>query len=248
MMKNRTLRTLQAFVLAGLGGYLLERFWSGRLILYIHQRFTWLILLSAFALIGLAINTFNHRPAVWTQDEAFLIQDFAQPHAKLELIILVIPLILGILIPASSLGASAASSRSINQNAPISARGSNTLSFSQDSEDRSILEWLWAFEEMSQPEEIIGDKVNVEGFIFITETGSSEQTIMVGRFLITCCVADAIPVGIALIPPEGQNLPDGWVRVQGTMTIKTVDGRETLFIEADRLLPIEAPNNPYLYP
>ena len=248
MMKNRTYRTLQAFILAGLGGYLLERFWSGKLILYIHQRFTWLMLLSAFALIALAINAFKHRPPVWTQDEELLIQDFAHQHAKWELLALVIPLILGILIPASALGASAAGSRSINQNTPISARGSNLQSFSLNPEDRSILEWLWAFEETDQAETLIGQDVSVEGFIFVTETQSSGQTIMVGRFLITCCVADAIAVGIAVIPPEGQEIPEGWVRVQGAMNIKAVDGRETLFIEAERLLPIQAPNNPYLYP
>jgi putative membrane protein len=248
-MTNRTYRTLQAFILAGLGGFLLERFWSGKLIIYIHQRFIWLILLSAFALIGLAINSFNHRPPVWTEDNELLTQSLAHQHAKLELLILIIPLILGILIPAQSLDANAAQSRSVNLTAPLLVEDTNNpLQFSQISEERSILDWLWAFEKSEQPDELIGQNVDVEGFIFTNKAGSSEESLMVGRFIITCCVADAIPVGIAVIPPEGDEIPDGWVRIRGIMNINSLSDQEHLVIKALKILDIEAPNNPYLYP
>jgi uncharacterized repeat protein (TIGR03943 family) len=71
---------------------------------------------------------------------------------------------------------------------------------------------------------------------------------MVGRFIITCCVADATAIGIAVHPPEGQDVPNGWVRIKGTMTVTNLNGSDALLIEADQITSIPEPDQPYLYP
>ncbi len=62
------------------------------------------------------------------------------------------------------------------------------------------------------------------------------------------CVADAAAIGIAVLPPAGMNLPNGWVRVQGGITTAAFTGEEAPVILADSITLAEEPNQPYLYP
>jgi hypothetical protein len=51
-MSLRAYRTFQGLVLAALGLFLLSKLWDGSVLLYINQRFVWLVV---FAAIGLVI-------------------------------------------------------------------------------------------------------------------------------------------------------------------------------------------------
>jgi len=246
-MSQRRFRMFQAFLMAALGFFLLERFWSGRLTLYIHQRFTWLILLAAFALMALGLIAFNNRPPIWIHEEDLLVPKLAPQNAGWLLLIFSIPLMLGILVPTTSLGASAAQTRGVSQAIPLSAGGSSPSVLTLDPINRNLLEWLRAFYTAEEPADLVGQPVDVEGFIFINEALPDEY-FMVGRFVITCCVADATAIGIAFLPVEGTDIPNGWVRVQGKMTVATFDGKTTLLIEADQVTTVDEPDQPYLYP
>jgi putative membrane protein len=246
-MSQRRFRTFQAFLMFGLGFFLLERFWSGRLALYINQRFTWLILLASFGLMAFGLITFNHRPPIWTQEERLLAPEMASKNARWRLLIFTIPLLLGILIPATSLGASAAETRGVSQAVPLSAGGSIPSVLTLAPANRSILEWLWAFDAAEDPTDFIGQQVDVEGFVFIIEK-LPDGYFMVGRFIVTCCVADATAIGIAFLPPEGADVPNGWVRIQGEMTVTTINEQPALLIEAHQVTPMDEPEQPYLYP
>jgi putative membrane protein len=244
---NRTYRTFQAFLMAALGFFLLERTWAGRLAIYINRRFIWLVLAAAFGLMALAITTYKHRPPVWTEDEGLLAPEMAPKNARRRLLIFTIPLLLGIFIPATPLGASVAENRGVSAAAPLSAGGEAPETLTQDPADRSLLEWLWAFDAAEDPQSLSGGPVDVEGFIFINSE-LPEDYLMVGRFVVTCCVADATAIGIAVLPPAEMDVPNGWVRVKGEMTITSFNGTEALLILPEKITPAEEPNQPYLYP
>ena len=246
-MSLRRFRTFQAFLMFGLGFFLLERFWSGRLALYINQRYTWLIVLASFGLMAFGIITFNHRPPIWNQEEKLLEPEMAPKNAAWRLLLFVIPLLLGILVPATSLGASAAETRGVSQAVPLTAGGSIPSILALDPANRSILEWLWVFDESEDPADIIGQLVDVEGFVFSNEN-LPDGYFMVGRFIVTCCVADATAIGIAFLPPEGVEVPNGWVRIKGEMTVTTFDEQPTLLIDTRQITSMDEPEQPYLYP
>lgn len=246
-MRLRTYRTFQAFLMAALGFFLLERFWAGRLSLYINQRFTWLVLLAAFGLIALALITFHHRPPVWKEENGLLAPEMASGSAKWRLLIFTVPLLLGVLIPATPLGASVAETRGVSAAAPLTAGGAMPETLTLAPADRTLLEWLWAFSAAEDPAALAGQAVDVEGFIFINAE-LPEGYFMVGRFIVTCCVADATAIGIAVLPSDGVDVPNGWVRVQGEITVTTLNGTEALLIEADQITSVDEPDQPYLYP
>lgn len=246
-MKLRSFRTLQSFLMAGVGFFLLERVWSGKLALYINQRYTWLILLAGFGLIALALTVFNHRAPVWLEKDGLLEPEMAPAKGKLRLGIFSLILVLGLLIPETSLGAKVAETRGVSASVPLTAGGSTPETLTLAPNQRSVLEWLWAFDETDTPAAMVGEAVDVEGFTF-DNAALPEGDFMVGRFIITCCVADATAIGIAVHPPEGQDVPNGWVRIKGTMTVTNLNGSDALLIEADQITSIPEPDQPYLYP
>lgn len=71
--------------------------------------------------------------------------------------------------------------------------------------------------------------------------------ISIFRFVITCCAADAQPVGM-LVQTDTKNLPesDQWVQVQGKLELHQVDGRDQFVIVATSITVIDPPQSPYL--
>jgi uncharacterized repeat protein (TIGR03943 family) len=246
-MTLRRFRTFQSFLMVGMGFFLLERFWSGRLTLYINQRFTWLVLMAAFLLMAFGLITFNHRPPIWHREESMLTPEMAPKNAGGRLLVFTIPLLLGILIPATSLGANAAETRGVSQAVPLTTGGTIPSVLTLDPAERTILEWLWAFDADEDPSAFIGQQVNVEGFVFVNEN-LPEGYFMVGRFVVTCCVADATAIGIAFEPLEGVDIPNGWVNVEGEMNVTTFNGQDALLIKAHQVTAVDEPEQPYLYP
>jgi uncharacterized repeat protein (TIGR03943 family) len=106
----------------------------------------------------------------------------------------------------------------------------------------TLLELLYDFEALA------GTRVVVEGQVFRDAQWSADR-LMLFRFVIQCCAADAQPIGALVIHPEAGAVPvDAWVRVAGTLRAGTLDGSEQVVIEAESLERIEAPANRYLYP
>ncbi|MCM8804404.1 MAG: hypothetical protein NC833_04025 [Candidatus Omnitrophica bacterium] len=74
--------------------------------------------------------------------------------------------------------------------------------------------------------------------------GEGKEKFMLIRFLITCCAADAIPLGVEV---EYKNIEDlkneDWVKIKGKVKIK--DGK--VIICGENIEKIQPPTNPYLY-
>jgi uncharacterized repeat protein (TIGR03943 family) len=77
--------------------------------------------------------------------------------------------------------------------------------------------------------------------------GEPDGHFLLFRFVLTCCVADAQPVGILVDARDhGRPEKDQWWKVVGTVETTEVDGKPSYVLRAKVLQRISAPRNPYL--
>lgn len=253
-MKLRTYRVFQAMILSGLGFFLLNRLFSRQLLVYIHQRYLWLVLPSAVCILTLAYILFNRRPLHRTAESGLLIEKQAPSNAHWRLMLMMTPLVLGVVVPISPLDAEAAASRQVRRSLTFSTDPNLVeMVLGLEPGTRSILEWLWAFDAAEDKTKFEGQAVNLEGFMIMDEN-LPEGQFLIARFVITCCVADATPIGLAVDPGDADMLildtevgTGGWARVTGTMQVTLRQGDPVLLIKASQIIPIERPEQPYLY-
>lgn len=76
------------------------------------------------------------------------------------------------------------------------------------------------------------------------------------RFLITCCVADALPLAIALESEMDSGLDsngadawanDQWVQVDGILDLRQINGKPVPIVSKPQIKPVEVPAFPYLF-
>jgi uncharacterized repeat protein (TIGR03943 family) len=92
-----------------------------------------------------------------------------------------------------------------------------------------------------------GKRVTTEGMV-AKENGTPAGSFILFRFLIVCCVADAQPVGVIVSHEDASSLKEeAWVRVEGILDLKMLQGHEMPHIYADRITEIEGLKNPYMY-
>lgn len=115
-------------------------------------------------------------------------------------------------------------------------------------ETRSLLDWVKTLAVYPEPDAYTGQKVNVAGFV-IHPADLSDAYLLVARFVITCCAADAYPVSLPVRLTESRRTypPDTWVKIAGEMTTETLNGQRRLVIRANRLTSIPEPESPYAY-
>ncbi|NER33559.1 MAG: TIGR03943 family protein [Oscillatoria sp. SIO1A7] len=113
-------------------------------------------------------------------------------------------------------------------------------------EDRSLIEWVRTLTVYPEPDAYAGQKVKVKGFaIHLDEL--PEEYLLLARFVITCCAADAYPVGlpVKLKGSRDEFPPDTWLEVEGQMKAETFGDNRKLTIETKSIQVIPKPKNPY---
>ncbi|MEB3359881.1 MAG: TIGR03943 family protein [Synechococcales bacterium] len=115
-------------------------------------------------------------------------------------------------------------------------------------EERSLIEWVRTLNVYPEPDAYAGQRANVQGFV-IHPNELPNDYLMISRFIITCCAADAYPVGLPVKLPKDRSAypPDLWFQVQGEMMTETLNGQRQLVIKATSLEEIPEPRNPYDY-
>ena len=94
-----------------------------------------------------------------------------------------------------------------------------------------------------------GRAVQVEG-LFSETVVNHDELSAVFRYFITCCAADAMPVGVFLDRPQASDLEtNDWVRVTGRVRKTQMDGFEVIFMEEARLekQPKPSKNAAYIF-
>jgi uncharacterized repeat protein (TIGR03943 family) len=93
-----------------------------------------------------------------------------------------------------------------------------------------------------------GRPAQVSGFVvFPEDLDLPPDQLMLARYVLTCCVADAGGVGVRVQWPAAQSLvSDQWVEVTGIMQSLPVGDTVQPLLIATRIQPIDPPKKPYL--
>jgi uncharacterized repeat protein (TIGR03943 family) len=247
--ENRSQIMIKAGLLFGLAAYFAWNILSGNLANYINARFAWLSYLAVilFAALGVACllalrNQHDHDDHAHHHDH----DDHVHERVTLPMLIVVaVPLILGTLIPSAPLGAAAIDS--ISFGARSYAVGSPTLA-SKPPLERDILDWSRQFIGDQPPSSFNDLPARVLGFVY-REPSFPENTFMVARFTLSCCVADASALGLPARLPDGMTVEDGaWVWVEGAFKAEAFLDQDVPVLQIASIEPTEQPEHPYLYP
>ncbi|HEX6288449.1 MAG TPA: TIGR03943 family protein [Herpetosiphonaceae bacterium] len=229
---------IEGCILAGLGAMLLRKTWDGQLPLYIHPRYTTLLL--ATSILVLLIGAFR----LWQTGEG------AQPlRGRLSVYgLLLAPLLLGVLIPAKPAGSALVDPRQMNN----VGRGYTKPSAlaNDDSTKWTLYDWLFARYTL-KPDEARGKAVDVVGFVYRDPNGqqTAADEFYVVRYTLACCVADRTNVSLPVKWSDATTLPnDQWVRVTGKIDLRPGEGPPEFVVTEARVEAVPQPSEPYLYP
>ena len=224
-------------ILLGMGIYLTQLIISGNLLNYINQRFAWLAYVGAGIFFALAATSLLQRikPSLHAHQHYAIGWDIV--------LVVAFPLALAVLIPSRSLGIEA-----INGGISLRPVGVGTAAtFARSPLDRNILDWLREFNR-AVPAEFNDLPVDVIGFVY-QEPVHDDDEFMGSRFTLSCCVADAFPIGM---PARADSLDEvaigSWVRVQGRLQAANFAGELLPVIAVEVLEAVDEPEQPYLYP
>ena len=166
--------------------------------------------------------------------------------AFVNLWIMSIPLLIGLLIPARPLDATAVSAKGLTTTSALISSNSSSHTFETESEQRNILDWvkLFYFEKDLTP--YTGQKASVIGFVYLDDSLPKGQ-FFVSRFILACCAADAYAVGMIVDPPQRLHQQDEWVQVKGAVELSPSMGIKSSH-SCGSHHPVSQPDQPYLYP
>ena len=228
---------VKLLILLGMGVYLTQLIISGNLSNYINQRFAWLAYVGAgcFFLLALVSLMGRIKPSLHSHQHYRIGWDI--------LLIAAFPLLLAVLVPSQALGIEA-----INGGISLRPVGvGSAATFARSPLDRNILDWLREFNRAA-PAEFNDLPVDVIGFVY-REPVHADDEFMVSRFTMSCCVADAFPIGM---PARADSLDEvavgSWVRVQGSLKAANFAGELLPVIAVESLEAVAEPEQPYLYP
>ena len=212
------------FVLGLWGAVLLQAWGSGRLNLLLQSDFHWLVLVSGLLLLALAGLAARFAPKRRSGRTPALVMLLAAP------LVLLIP-------PRPSFSTLAA-----NRSSGALEGESETLTFLSPPEQRSLTDWVRLLRSQPDPELYRGDPVRISGFVMPTPQAAP----VLARLTVRCCLADATPVGIPVIWPEGESLKaDEWLAVSGEMGVERVGGVLRSVVIANTVQPIPKPKRPF---
>ncbi len=113
-------------------------------------------------------------------------------------------------------------------------------------ESKTLVDWVRTLNIYPEPDAYLAQKVNVNGFV-VYRPELPANYLMLSRFVITCCAADAYPVALPVkFTGDRKTYPqDSWLQVKGKMIVEPFGKDRQLVIAASELQPIKAPKNPY---
>jgi uncharacterized repeat protein (TIGR03943 family) len=248
-MSKRRYRSYQALLLLALCIFLAAKAAIGQLTWYINLRY---IPLTIFGIVFLAVlvQTLyaeikrSYRLAQNNEHD----HDHDDAPASANLWFMLLPLLIGVLIPARPLDSSAFSTKGFNTNSPLVSSDSSTQLLGTDSQERNILDWIKLFNFESDLSSYAGQKASVIGFVYFDKSLTKNQ-FFVSRFVISCCAADGFAIAMIGEWPQASTLKqDSWVLVKGPVHSITLNDQVVPVIQAESVQAVPVPEQPYLFP
>jgi uncharacterized repeat protein (TIGR03943 family) len=246
-------RFLPPFILAGYGIFILSLFARGVMSWYISPSYVAPTTLAGAVLVGLgAVGLTRRQRSVCSHgccDDGSC--GCAEPSPRLwTYALLCVPLLLALLFPPRSLAAFSANQRGPQIAGLTSVRGAATLrrvSLSINTASFGMEDWVGALSADPNPHDYLGKPVIVSGLFLHDPASAPPGYVMVLRYLVWCCVADARPVGLIVKDTTNGAIHDNqWVTVRGKMGMTTYQGQQIAVVEPTQIKPT-ASQSPYIY-
>lgn len=252
-MTHRLYRSLQALIQALLGLFFLNQIISGRITWYINARFLPLVIFGGIGLLVLARaitrdRSGGHDHEHDDEEHGDHVHDHSTHRSAWALLLLTSPLLIGVLFPHRPLGTEALENRGVSVTAPLSASDAGKpLQLELAPSERSILDWIRIVAISEETSEFEGQPADVIGFAY-RDPRLEHGQILLGRFTLTCCVADAAAIAL-MIEGEGieEMIDNRWYRVRGPVFETMLDGQTMPVIQAEQIEEVPMPDEPYLY-
>jgi uncharacterized repeat protein (TIGR03943 family) len=155
--------------------------------------------------------------------------------------------IAGLIITPKLFTSKAAFQRGVSAEA-VTVTRSQTQAFhtNVNPEAKTLVDWKRTLDNYPEPDAYLGQKAHINGFVVYPQ-GIPPQHLMLSRFVITCCAADAYPVSIPIkFTGDIKQYPqDAWLEVKGNAIVETFAGSRQFVIEATEIKSIPIPKNPY---
>ncbi|WP_206070382.1 TIGR03943 family protein [Nodosilinea sp. P-1105] len=225
---------------------------TGQLYLLLHPDFMWLAHLAMVILLvlGLArlVQVWNMVRQTQPQETIRSQEHFALLPRRLSCGLLLAVAMFGMVYTPRPFMSETAFQRGITDVLGQTRSRPERFVLSGSPEDRSIVDWIRTLNVYPEPDAYTGQGVKVSGFVTHMPDWPSNM-FMITRFVLTCCAADAYPVGLPVELPEGTSRPepDTWLEVEGTMQTDTLDDTRQLVIGSPTLTEISQPRNPFEY-
>ena len=248
LVSARTAAAVRAVVVLALAAVLAIRYLDGSLGYFINLRYGWLTVVAMACLLLLAAAVL---PAALKR-----VERGAQERVPLGWVgaaLLAIPVLLA-LIPPRPLGTDAMATRALQIGSVPATAGlavTSDLEVGASDAPRTVLDWLVLFDQDEvgggDLSRFAGESARVRGFVYRDERFPA-GTFMVSRFLLSCCAADAAPIGLAVHWPDADFLDDdAWVWVSGEFSVETFLGERMPVLVAAEVNAADQPPQPYLY-
>ena len=246
---NKFIPWLDVVAIAAWGILMLKYWLTGKLYLLIHPDYFWLAIVGG---IGLLIVSFFKGLQLWKHrrqlDKANALHINVFPPGWGSFLLLTAA-ILGLIITPRAFASQTALDRGVTELIGATRVQPQAFRAQVRPEERSLVDWVRTLNVYPEPDAYTGQKVKVQGFV-IHQPNVSQEYIFLARFILTCCAADAYPVGLPVQLPSSsrqQYPPDTWLEVEGQMTTQTIGEKRQLTIAANSLKKIPQPQNPYSY-
>jgi putative membrane protein len=209
---------------------------TGRSSLYLSSRTAWVVPVGAVLLSVAATGRLVS--ARMTADSP---EDTLEARHSVGLLVLILPVVLILALPPTTLGSFAAARRS-----SIGAVG--FVAPEEIAEGRLTLTRVAAGLRSPDGSRALlrraGAEVSFVGFVS-RDKGMGADEFVLTRFLVSCCVADALTVRVRVVDvPPGVFSIDEWVRVRGTLYPLSSE----VLVDAASVERVTRPDDPYLNP
>ncbi|WP_050182674.1 TIGR03943 family putative permease subunit [Domibacillus robiginosus] len=262
----------KAIALAAFSLFFLELHTSGDILKYVNPAYTWLSLCAAYLFFFLGFVQFFR---LWSpKNKGASVCCCDHHHSRrpyFSYSVLVFPLVTGFLLPPQTLGASIAAQKGAGL---LLQSKAETLSGEHEemAVDRKEIQQAAYDQKMNNlegehvihltddvfeayygqinadPGKYAGRTIKMNGFIFKENSLQANQLVL-SRFLITHCVADASLIGFLVEFDKASNFKqDTWLEIEGTISLTSYNGTQIPVLEVNSWKTIEEPEEPYVYP
>lgn len=228
-------------------GILMLKYWlTGKLNLLIHPNYFWLVITGGLGLLvvsGLkALELLQQRRRTKATAHITLFPP------GFSSALLLTTAIIGLLFTPRVFASQTALQRGVTDSLGATRSQPQAFRSSIRPEERSLLDWVRTLNVYPEPDAYAGQKVKLQGFV-IHPPELPPEYLLLSRFVITCCAADAYPVGLPVkLTASRQAYPaDTWLEVEGKMITENLGNKRQLTIQASSLKQISEPKNPYDY-